>query len=528
MEKKTVLLGCLSILMIGAVATIAATSNFKTAVTAYSERYASVITYRFADDSSKGVVKTDSYTVTDKSNGKYYNGFVSDGEFSTNGLTLSKGEFFKADLTGAYSVNVEYSSGSFAIELSNTNETFSSRKYLNSGETYQFNATMRFIRVLSTNDDGGTLTKITIVSDCIADNYFLPGTTMSESVWTNTVKENKVTLVGNQKGSALDDFNYLSFYATRDDKGAYFYVDQRVSGDLYHSSDVNWWENNNFEFHVNNVATWGGFQLYGSTLDSNHTNFDIISVSEPYKVNSNYDLWWIINYKCYVSYETLSLLGGKEYNQSSNIYLWYASASGHGFDHCDSWEHDAAVKLTVNGIVDVNNVKYATDYEHNRGGWNDLFVEIDDSIQDKERSYLAIHSNAALTCNENSIADIVWRTTLLAMMNGDRTAGSVFRLDWYHFDHNFTPDAFENGSIWEYDAKTINDTYKYLEVVRDCDIVYTVSRDGNVYNMCTSIFPAKADLVGRGDYVLRQSVTTSTQLGAYIVCEWTNFTAFKK
>lgn len=349
-------------------------------------------------------------------------------------------------------------------------------------------------------------------------------------VWTDAVKENKVTLVGNQKGSALDDFNFLRFYATRDDNGVYFYVDQRVSGELLHSSDKNWWENNNFEFHVNNVATWGGFQLYGSTLDSelgyNFNNFGF-SIN---KYNQDYDLWTIIRYKAFASYEKLSSLGEEvTYDKNTSIYIWYGSASGHGFDHCDSWENDAAVKIITGGIVNNSDEKYATDYEHNYGGWSDLFVEIDDSIQDKERSYLAIHSNAALTCNENSIADIVWRTTLLAMMNSDKSAGSVFRLDWCHFDHNgFTPDAFNNGSMWEYDAKTTSGTYKYLEVVRNCDIVYTVSRDGDVYNMCTSIFPAEEDLVGRGDYVLRQSVTTSTQLGAHVVCEWTNFTAFKK
>ena len=489
------------------------------------------IAYHLADDASKGEVDHNAYTVTDPVNGYYYTGFVSVGTFSSAGLALAKGEFFQADLKGATGVQIAFSSGTFAIELSNDNSSFTAKKYLSTGGTYSFKALMRYVRVLCVS--AGTLTDVNLYCQCSTDYYVDTNTSMSESRWTSTVIENRVTLVGHKKGANTDDFNFLTLYATRDNKGVYLYAKEKVSGSL-NTSNTDWWRCENFEIHFNNTGVWDGIQLYASLCETNHTNFDLVSINSYKK--SNYDRWYNVDYKCYVSYETLSNLSGVTYSLSTDLYIWYGSANirgSEGFDKCESWDTNAAVKITQNGIVDRNANPFFTTNNH-EGGWDenagDGWSTIASSVADDSRNTLAIHSNAAQNCDETTIGDIVWRTSLLAMADAsNHGVGSVFRLDWFHFDFGgFVPDAFNNGSIWEYDGKTSKDTYKYLEVVRDCDIVYVVERNGDSYTMFTCIFPAKIDLVGRGDYVLEQSITTSTQLGAFITSEWSNLNIYKK
>lgn len=382
---------------------------------------------------------------------------------------------------------------------------------------------------------------LSIVKDTVLyakwDSIFTDAT-MSEDYWTETVKTNNVNLVGFKKGDNLDDFNYSKLYATRDDEGIYVYVKERVTGTLLDNPEGDWWENNNFELRFNQSGEWDDVQqLYLSTLNGGTTNFDVMACDIHEKL-SGYDCWTPIEYKAFVSYETLSLIDASStYNKDSNIYVWYGSASGHGFDHSESWEDLADVKITKDGIVNRDNETYATSYEHNHVGWDNTseWATIGESLavptqENPQHYYQAIHLNGALGANTGNIGDIVWRTSLLVMSDEAKSKGSFFRLDWCHFDFGgFTPSAYENGAIWEYDSLTEDDQFKYYVTVNNCDVVYKVERiNATQYKMCTCLFPEEDVKVGRGDYVLRQSITTDTQLSAFISAEFSNFLVYGK
>lgn len=197
------------------------------------DRYYSIShTFSASDNPGYEYVELYSHNYYYGQTGRYFNGFISDGTLNNDGITLPEGEFFQADLKGAVSVNITFE-GVFAIELSNDNVNFTSRKYLTSGEEYTFNTPIRYVRVLSKDDeDDSCLKGITLYYECSENYVFDTAPKMSESHWTSTVKANKYTLVGNQKGDNIDDFNYLTIYATRDSRGIHVFCDEKVTGGL--------------------------------------------------------------------------------------------------------------------------------------------------------------------------------------------------------------------------------------------------------------------------------------------------------
>ena len=491
----------------------------------------SVISYHLADDASKGEITDGAvYTVTDPATKYYYTGYVSKGVFSSSGLALVAGEFFQADLKGGSSVQISFSSGAFAIELSNDNSHFSSGKYLSTNGTYTFHTLMRYVRVLCKT--AGTLTDVNIGCEC-AENYTVStALAMDDSAWTSTTSTNKYALVGLQKGSALDDFNYLNLYGTRTSEGLFVFVHERAYGGYLNGENNNWWENDNFEISLNTSSSWNQHQLYASTLDTDHGNFDIVTVQRVGK-KTGYDRWYGIKYKCFVSYETLSSMLGSTITSSTDLYIWFGSASGFGFDKCSTWESTANMKITSSGIVSLSGNRLTTDYVHDYGGWDNegTWTPITNELVADTRYSIALDSHAAIGCDKSSgIGDVVWRTTLpVFYQTADHGKGRFFRMDWCSFGFGgWEPDSYVNGSMWEYDSRCAGDNtrYRYYECVTNGDVVYTIKKSGNLYSMATCIFPNDPDLVGRSDYVLEQSLTTSVTMGVALSAEFANYSVY--
>ncbi len=494
------------------------------------------IQYHLADDAAKGEIPSEEhsgYTVTDSRNGYYYSGYVSKGTFSSNGLALESGEFYQADLKGATAVSISFSSGSFAIELSNDNANFSTQKQLATGGTYNFKVLMRYVRVLCTSD--GTLTDVNLTCACSTNYYFSPDLSMSESAWSSNAKTNKVSLVGKAKSATTYDFNYLTINAVRDSNGLYVLAREKVAGSYFDSNNGNWWQNDNFEIKFNSsTSKEGRTQLYASTLDSNHGNFDVVRVDKKGK-QTGYDAWNTIVYECFVTYDTLSELSGKTFNASTDMYLWYGFADGHDFNGSASWEGNATVKATINGIVDLSGNRYGTDYSHAHGGWDNRseWTVLSNSLADGARETVALDSHAVTNGSESdAIGDVVWKTTLGVFFTGtDKDKGRVFRLDWYSFKFGeFSDSNVVNGNTWEYTSRCAGNEnrFRYYETVTNSDIVYVFTRSGNTYKVTTCLFPNDPTLVGRDDYILQQSLDTTETMGAALSAEWTNYFVYSK
>lgn len=490
---------------------------------------AKLIKYHCADDASKGSVSSESYTITESKTGYYYSGFVSNGTFSDAGLTLSAGEYFQADLKGGSSTQIAFTSGSFAIELSNDNVNFTARHYVASMDTYNFHTLMRYIRVLCTAD--GVLTDVNIGCECSEDYTINTTTAMDEDVWSNNVKTNRVTLVGNQKGSNLDDFNYSVINGTRDSKGVYVFIKERVSGLYFDAESNNWWEHDNVEVEFSLTNDFASHQqYYVSTCDANHTNFDIAMFEKAGKL-SGYDCWNVINYKAFVSYESLSARFETEVNSSSDLYFWFGSASGHGFDMCAHWGKNSPIKLTSNGIVDTTGNIYGT-IANRTGDWGNTanWYEVTDNLTTSGRKTVATHVEGCQDYSGDNWADYCWRGPLSILPKlGDKGVRSVFRMDWFGWSDGYTPTSTENGGVWAPEAaKATNGKTQFHETLIDCDVVYVYSYNSadKVYTSLRCIFPNNPTVVTRGDYFMYQRVTTVETLGAYINAEFTNSILF--
>lgn len=489
-----------------------------------------MIRYHLANDSSHGVADELSYTVTDNRTGNYYNGFVSSGTFTTTGLNLTEGEYFQADLKGATAVQITFTSGQFAVELSNDNANFSRAKYLGTNGTYTFNTLMRYVRVVCVG--AGTLTDVNIQCECSDAYTYSTAVAMDNAMWTDAVKTNKLTVVGVQKGGNMDDLNYHNVAATRDNEGVYFYVTEKVSNVFYDTNNTDWkgqwFAKDNFEvqFNTTGILADGRSQLFASMEPSNCGNFDIVSIKTREK--AQYDCFVTVTYKCFASYKTLSQLANKTYDESTEIYLWYGSrASDHVFDGVSFWNSDSQVKLTTNGIVNLEGGLYGT-FAHREGDWGNTanWHTVTEDIR-PARTTLATHVNGGLDGNPGDWGSYCWKGPLsILAKQGDLGVRQVFRLDWWGWaDGNLERSSSNNGVAWaDVELKATNGNTQFWETIIDCEVVYVFgyNPNNNMYTSLRIIFPNNPDVVTRGDYLLYQEVTTPEVLGAYINAEWTD------
>lgn len=485
----------------------------------------SLVSHHFADQKDLGVVTDKSYTVTDTSNGYYYVGYVNKGTFSEEGLSLTTGNYFQADLKGAHTVDIDAKSGTFDISLSNDNANFTaSRRISNeSSEPFIFRALMRYVRIKCVTD--GVLTDIKITCACSEDYFLSTEVAMSESVWTDEVKTNKVTLVGNQKSTetGLHDFNHLTFYGTRDARGVYVYAEHRVAYQLM-EDETTWWLNNNFEFKFNNTGDVSATrQLYASTLKTNPGNFDIVS----YKIHdklSQYDFYHFIEYKCFVSYEQLSYLSGITYAVDTPLYIWWGSRSTDSlFDACSFWEANSTMQITTTGILN-NGALNGTYIDHSYAGWAGTQEHNVTTETKKDTRYVvSLHLNGGIEGNPANWDSFCWKTTLAVLRNAANLhAFRAFRMDWCSFGGNgYDVDGIaQNGTTWE-------ETHFYDTIV-DCEVVYLFQHTGTVCNIMTVIFPNNRATVGRHDYFMSQSLTVTDMLDIRIASEWSRYTIYNQ
>lgn len=532
-KKLIAVLGATTISALGlTVVAHSSLSSFNVFALKRSVNNHSVISYHLADDASKGEVTGSAYQVRD---GDYfYTGFVSAGTFSSNGLALNAGEFFQADLKGGSSVQIAFTSGEFAIELSNDNTNFSSGKYLSSQGTYSFHTLMRYIRVLCKSN--GVLTDVNIGCECSEDYTYNTTAAMDESVWTNTVKQNRLTLVGRQRGSVMHELNYHNIVGARDGNGVYFFVTEKIFDSFYSSNGGNkghWWGKDNFEIQFNSTGVWGStHQLYASLEPTDVGNFDIVKTATHGKYHG-YDSFVTATFKCYASYETLSAIAGSTYNSSSDIYLWYGSRSTDSLFDCVSfWESNSQVKLTTNGIVDTVGNLYGT-IQNREGDWGNTanWYEVTDDLTTSGRKTVAAHVEGAQNRNKDNWSDYCWAAPLSILpVKGDLGKRTVFRLDWYGWDDGYTPTSRNNGGSWAPEVdKATNGNTRYYEAVIDCEMIFVFrfNPENNMYTSLRFIIPNNPDVVTRGDFYMYQEVTTTETLGAYINSEFTNSILYK-
>lgn len=487
----------------------------------------SQVSHHFADQKDLGEVTYKSYTVTDTSNGYYYTGYVNSGTFSESGLSLTAGNYFQADIKGAHTVGIDATSGTFDIYLSNDNVNFTaSRRISNlSSQPFVFRALMRYVRITCVAD--GVLTDIKITCACSEDYFLSTQVAMTESVWTNDVTTNKVTFVGNQKSTktGLQDFDHLTFYGTRDAHGVYVYAEQRVAYQLMtHATD--WWLNSNFEFRFNNTGDVSSTrQLYASTLATNPGNFDIVSYKIHDKI-SQYDLWHLIEYKCFVSYEQLSYLSGINFAVDTPLYIWWGSRSTDSlFNACSFWEQDSTMQITTTGILN-NGALNGTFIDHSINGWAGGHEYIVTTRTEVNKRYVAsLHLNGGIGGNSTDFDSIKYKTTLAALRNADHLDDyRTFRLDWCSFGGNGYADGnvqCNNGTVWESGDRFCN-------TIIDCEIVYLFQHTGTVCNIMTVIFPNNRAAVGRHDFYMSQSLTVTDMLDIKIASEWSTYTIYNQ
>ena len=495
-----------------------------------------------------GSVNKHGYTVTDPRNGYYYIGFVSDGTFSSNGLALVANEFYQADLKGGDAVQIQYSSGSFSIELSNDNANWSTGRPVTSGEIYVFGALTRYIRVLCTSD--GTLTDVNIGCECSTDYTYQSTPGMTENnIWTNAVKTNKAQLVGIRRDSLADtDRNILFLTATRDDRGIWIYVKQEIWKAPYESTSYGdkWFGHDNFEIYVNTTGTGrtNGKQFYASQYSSNHGNFDIMKITTPVRQNTTYDCWYIATYKCFVSYYTMSQKMAEPFTKNSTLYLWWGSrASDTVWEACSFWNGASPVNLTTNGIMKASDGNPYNDYYSRQGDWGNQsnWIQFTDDLTNGNMSVagseyvIGTHVNACQGATSSTAwDDYCWKTPLMIFAKkNEKGVRTVFRGDWWGWNDNYTPTDIFTGVAWAGEGAKCdgpdgdNTTTQFLGTMSDCDIIFVVKYLGNnIYSVTWLIFPTNYTFVGRGDYWTHQTVTTDVTLGFYLNAEFVNFNIY--
>jgi len=481
-------------------------------------------TYVCSSEASVGEIHEQGQNVYD-SQGRYVNRFVSNGEYSNSGLTLTNGNFIQFDLKGSTGVTIEFTSGRFAIELSNNNSNFSNKRFLNSTETYHYYAEMRYVRVLCV--EAGLLTQVTLDYSCL-ENYYLNTTVnMDDNAWTTDSKNNPYTLVGKQKGNDLQDFNYYKMYTTKDSYGLYVYVYERVA--YSYMSGNTWYSCDNFEIRVNNSINFFDAQVYASVYDYDHGNFDVVMSEKQDKIHE-YDTYNNIKYKCFISYTTISSRLNKTVTSSDDLYIWFGSADGFNFNHCSTWRTNANKKVTTSGIVSLSNTRLVNDYSNLGNSWDDKsrWINVSEEIptyieNEKQRVYTAVELHGCKNADLTNWGDFCWRTTLGVLREpNSKSFGTTFRMDWWGWNWGYqTEPEIDKGVSW-----ASND--QWLKTVLNCDVVYLSRLNGLVYELVTVVIPYNSDEVGRGDFYYTQKVTfTSSQtLGLSVASEWSEVYQF--
>ncbi len=533
--KPLIGIGCGLVFAIGCTCLI----NTQPLLSAIRANETKTIRYHLADDASLGEKSSYDYTVTDPSSNYYYAGFVSAGTFSSSGLTLASGEYFQADLKGATSVSINCT-GTFAVELSSDNQFAQGhhtyRKYLSSGGTYNFGTKFQYVRVLSCANDS-VLTDINLYCECSEDYTFITTAEMDESYWTDTVEENKITLISGKKNN-IYDVNYHEVRATKTAEGVHFFVKERVGGGYYKSTKTDyinkWWGSDNIEIQINNVdSTQGRTQLYASTEDSNCGNFNVVVESKT--DHTGYEYFHVINYKCFISWDTLSQYAGKTYSSTDDLYIWYSSRADD-----NNWQEASEVKLTANGLVDKTSAAKRSTYYSREGEWakTNNWVTINSDLASAGRATVAMNCKGAIGASPSSAWGVYnWRGPLailpLTSNYGKRT---VFRLDWWGWDDGietgvFVPTSRNNGAEWapESARTTDNSTTQFYQTVKDCEMVWVYEYDStsHVYTVARIMFPNDTSILHRKDYYFTQTVTCEQSLAACLNAEFTNFTIYQ-
>jgi uncharacterized protein YjdB len=293
------------------------------------------------------------------------------------------------------------------------------------------------------------------VTDDPAAKVVLDGK-MDDKVWEKAKLKDPVQIKWTDK-------SYVNFYGSRNKKGLYVYADYNMET-VKGPHDNNWWENDNFEFHikdekltnVDGTRDGNGGQFWACTgKPGNNCDASSFITSMIEQEDGTYHA----DFELFISYEKLggdiNTVYAVEFGSNpaagwKTVSFWGAAnidayakfgTEGFNFDHVDTAEEKQmkAVEatenlLTENMIVD----------NYNAAGWNNAELE-KYPLTNLTGNYLAqitydMESNVDVTATGDAIGGQVWKHVLPIVRNSDGDCW-VMRLDWWGWNDDANGDG---------------------------------------------------------------------------------------
>lgn len=268
----------------------------------------------------------------------------------TFNVTINNGE---KSATKSYDTSVAYTSIKVGEDILTATDIFGENyNYLvayaisgipSSAIEYTYSCNVDIYSLNSEVLDSSNTRTTSLKSIADVDNPVVLDGRMDDVLWTNTVKEHKVS------GAHISGKTSVEFYTTRNHKGVYIYGTYFTKNPYDQTEGVEWYQTDNIEFRITTPD-------HTRPLDGDREQFIISALNggthnatdgyvSPITLNpttSNYEM----NFELFIDYNHDKLNASTKINALTPLGFHWGSAPRDGWFACSYWYNDGAFNLS--------------------------------------------------------------------------------------------------------------------------------------------------------------------------------------